>query len=1384
MANNIAIPHFEPFDVHGEPTTLSLRWTRWSTRFENLMTALNVTDVARKKALLLHLAGDALYDVYDGLVVPTIPDDADAAVTNEYTVAKKALDDHFSPAKNAEFEIYNFRLAKQQVGEPIDAYHSRLRSLAKYCLFADVDAEIKSHIIQTCLSTRLRRRALSEPTLTFTQLMDIARAMETAERQVRVIEGGTTEPRSSAVAAVRSRNNNRRPQPQQHRVAETNNTDRRCRNCGGVFPHPGGRTSCPAWGKQCRLCLKPNHFARQCRSATDQQRNFRSTPRQPPPQPPPQTAPRNAAPRHRQVRHVQQDIDLHDESRDVDADAIPADDEYAFAADKPSTPKQPTVSVKLQGTTVNCIVDTGASVNILDESAFQKLEYKPVLHKSRTRIYAYGCKKPMKVLGTFHSEVETKDKIADALFFVIEGQGNASLLSYKTASMLGLIKVDVAAGNVNIVRSQDPLTLEKLAAEHPELFENVGKLKNHEVKLHIDQSVKPVAQPHRRIPFHLRKKVEDELQSLLDQDIIEPAKGATPWVSPIVTPPKPNEPDKVRLCVDMRQGNQAIIRERHVMPTLDDVINDLNGSVAFSKIDLQKSYHQLVLSESSRYITTFSTHVGLFRYKRLNFGISSASEIFQHTLSQVLQGIPGVKNISDDIIVHGASQEAHDASLREVIKRLLEHGLTLNKAKCQLNQKRLKFFGHIFTANGVSVDPKRIETIMAMEPPKNAAEVRSFLSMVNFNSRFIENYASLSEPLRRLTRADAAWEWGEQQAAAFTQLKQNLCKNVETAYFDPNLRSVVHVDAGPTAIAGILSQRDDSGRQRVVMCISRGLTDVERRYSQTEREALSCVWAVERLHQFLYGSEFDLVTDHRSLQFIYGNPRAKMPARVERWGLRLSPYQYRVVFKPGKNNPADYLSRHTSTETPTEYDRTAQIAEEYINSVIHHAVPKSMTIDEIRAASLDDPTMQQLQSIIDAGRWDDRADDAVSQYKHVFNELSSADGIILRQSRLVIPAALQRRVVELAHEGHQGIVKTKALLRTKVYFPGMDRLTENLVKQCIACQANTLQNNYEPLQTTELPPGPWQNLSIDFCGPFPNGEYLLCLMDDFSRFCFAEVLHSTSARAVIPVLDRIFSTMGNITQLKSDNGPPFQSQEFANFVQYYGFHHRRITPVWPRANGEIERFVKTLSKSLRAAVVEGRCFKQHLHSFLRAYRSTPQSTTGKSPAELLFGTPRSFLTRIPEKYSQNETSPAHDDARKTDKINKSKMKKYYDERHSAKPSQLKIGDTVIVQKPRVNKLSSFYDPRPYVITGINGSMITATRENHTITRNSSHFKKVDNRDQPTSQTKDKMEEEDFDELDLPSTPLRPQQPPAAPPERRYPRRNRRPPQNLRDFVPR
>ncbi len=193
----------------------------------------------------------------------------------------------------------------------------------------------------------------------------------------------------------------------------------------------------------------------------------------------------------------------------------------------------------------------------------------------------------------------------------------------------------------------------------------------------------------------------------------------------IVCFPKPKNPDEVCICVDMRKANMAVQRERHLTPTVDEIINDLNGACIFSKLDLRSGYHQLELAPESRYITTFSTHKGLYRYKRLLFGLSSAAEVFQHTIQNVLSGIPNVKNISDDIIVYGKTQAEHDAALVAVLQRLREHNLTLNKDKCEFNKTTIEFYGYLFSAKGVSADPKKIESIQNASNPRNATELRS-----------------------------------------------------------------------------------------------------------------------------------------------------------------------------------------------------------------------------------------------------------------------------------------------------------------------------------------------------------------------------------------------------------------------------------------------------------------------------------------------------------------------------------------------------------------------------------------------------------------------------------------------------------------------------------
>ena len=181
--------------------------------------------------------------------------------------------------------------------------------------------------------------------------------------------------------------------------------------------------------------------------------------------------------------------------------------------------------------------------------------------------------------------------------------------------------------------------------------------------------VPPVAQLFRCTPFSLRDKVKEKIEELVAMDKIKPVEGPTPWVNPVVVVPRQN--DEIRLCVDMLRANEAIVRERYPIPTVDEVLQSLNQSTVFSKLHLKWDYHQLELHPDSTSITTFTTHCGLYQYKRLMFGITSAPEVYQHVIQQSLQGCEGVANISD-IIIHGKNTEEHDRRLQRVLEMVEE----------------------------------------------------------------------------------------------------------------------------------------------------------------------------------------------------------------------------------------------------------------------------------------------------------------------------------------------------------------------------------------------------------------------------------------------------------------------------------------------------------------------------------------------------------------------------------------------------------------------------------------------------------------------------------------------------------------------------------------
>ena len=292
--------------------------------------------------------------------------------------------------------------------------------------------------------------------------------------------------------------------------------------------------------------------------------------------------------------------------------------------------------------------------------------------------------------------------------------------------------------------------------------------------------MEPVAQQMYRIPFTLRDKVDKKLQELESQDIIEKVNSPTPWVSPVIVVPKPN--GDIRLCVDMRVANKAINRERHPIPTVDEILYQMNGGEVFTKLDMNQGFHRIEL-EDSHEITTFVTHKGLYRYKRLMFRINAAPEKYQQVVSQVFHDIEGVQNISDDIVVFGSSKEEHNKRLKLKLDRIREKMLTLNKDKCEFSMDKITFMGHVLSKNGIGPTSERVKDILNATEPKNASEVKSFLGLVNFSARYIPNLATLSEPLRKLTKKNEPFRWNKEQQDSFQKLKNSLSANDTLGYF-------------------------------------------------------------------------------------------------------------------------------------------------------------------------------------------------------------------------------------------------------------------------------------------------------------------------------------------------------------------------------------------------------------------------------------------------------------------------------------------------------------------------------------------------------------------------------------------------------------------------
>jgi len=1253
------------------------RWLQYVAKVKLFFKLKNITDGTTQLMYLLLLAGQGIVNLHARYKKVDEHGAQDESETFQEFADK--LSTHFNPKSNRILNVYNFRLMRQMEGEPFNDFYDRLLEKVQFCNFPDKDFELQVQILYGCASPKLREAALSMPDITLAQLVSkgsvvdsVKHTMEEMSGEHKGVFGLKAKPPGyvSKRQALESLNQNR----------ETFRPAKSCFNCGGVYPHESG--SCPALGKNCNNCGKKNHYARVCNSSKSRQQG--------------------------RVNAVVETEDINE----LVVWTVSAKQCPVFNAER--TSKIPHTWLLIGSSLFKFFVDTGAECNIMDLHTFNGVYPKPAVSKSRTILRPYGASKHIETCGEFVTEVATKDNKKALTRFVIAPGKFGNLLSYSTAVELGIIS------RVNTIGEGATADLfkEQMEKKFPRLFENrIGKISGVKIKLSIDPKVKPVYQALRNQPYHLIKPIQSCLDKMEANDLIQRQNGPTPWLSNIHPVPKPGSVDEVRITIDMRAANTAILRERHPLRRLEDLIVLVNGAKLMSKVDLNCAYNQFELAEESKYITGFITPNGAYVWNRLSLGISSAAELFQKALEELLIGLTGQLNLCDDIFVWGViGASDHDANLEAVLRRLEQRGATVNGPKCKLKQSELDFFGMHFSDQGIAISDEKRETLLHAKEPQNPSEILSFLGLAAFLEPFIPNLATIAEPMRRLTRNKTVWSWQEEQQKAFEFLKLSLIKH-PLAYFDLNKRTKVVVDASPVGVGGVISQYPHGKPEDEVLVknCSRSLTQIEQRYSQPEREAVGAVWVCEKNKLILVGCEFDLYIDNTAIQSIFSNPFSNPSARIRRLALRMLPFKCRVFHTDGKGNIADYLSRNPVESNCCEHER---IAEEYIFMLTTACIPSAMSREEIITATAADPDIQDAIDSIRSGK-----PDRSSPFHQVMPELMvSSDGLVLRDTRVVLPQSLIQRAVDLAHSGHQGVVKTKELLKRHVWFPRLADIVERTVRNCLHCQVNQPQNHPEPARLMPTPEGPWLEVDVDFYGPVKS-KYKFVLVDRFSRFLLLRSLSNVKGPTVIAALENICSEFGFMAVLKSDNGPPFNGFEFSNWCERAGIKHRKITPYHPPANGLAERMMIPLGKIYRVPGKHSLDYAKEERDFVSAYNATPHSSTGTPPRVLLFRSTASS-TRLPTFQFKQPDDPTLVMARKQELEARARALEFKDSKLHTSAHTFEIGDVVLQKQTRTSKTVPNFDPEPYTITAIKGPSVTICREGRCFLRNAVLLKKV------------------------------------------------------------
>lgn len=519
-------------------------WIKYKRHFMYVVSATGERDRTRIKNIFLAKAGPDLQEVFS-----TIPgaDVEGSRTVDPFEVAIEKLDNYFAPKQHETFERNVFWTLRTSVGESLEKFMIRCTDQASKCNFGSTVEESRAiSVIDKVIlfaPSDLKEKLLQVKDLNIDEAAKIISSHESIKQQALAIGQGLSDD-SDATSNVNKIQNRpqRRPQPN-------------CTRCG-YSGHTSLDENCPARDRQCAKCKRQGHFAVMCLTAP--KRKFKI----------------EAGPSKRwkpeRIREVRENDDKPPENFIFN---IGDQDELIW--------------LRVGGVLLHVLVDSGCKKNIVDERSWKYLKENGVRASNQQTnceeiFLPYGSQaKPLTTVGKFDATVTIDDEgdtIEEPATFYVIKEGQQCLLGRTTATRLGVLRIGLPSTHgINAVGPKE---------KHP-----FPKISGVQVQIPIDESVTPICQHPRRPPIALQSRIEDKIKALLAGDIIEPVEGGCQWVSPLVTVLKDN--GDLRLCVDMRRANTAILRERHIMPTIEDFLPRFTTAKYFSRLDIKEAFHQV-----------------------------------------------------------------------------------------------------------------------------------------------------------------------------------------------------------------------------------------------------------------------------------------------------------------------------------------------------------------------------------------------------------------------------------------------------------------------------------------------------------------------------------------------------------------------------------------------------------------------------------------------------------------------------------------------------------------------------------------------------------------------------------------------------------------------